>query len=213
MIVTEELLAPYRKDGGPIVLGGHSQSLASLRPNLFTPTDEAFRLDWSNHTHTGTPRIAREKLEIILVLAFARSVPVLKPGREWLALYHQCGGYSCTGEIMIATRLTPRASVLSTLQLVAREGFFAESGRFDRSQLLASRIASYVAALASIGLDCEGTWRYLAESLYPIDATQDNLCLVAEDAPDLNSVADWKGFVRARYTVDPVIFFMTENSD
>jgi hypothetical protein len=210
MIVTEELLAPYRKDGSPISIDGISQSLLRHHgTNLFTPTDVAFRSDWANHRSAGIAGISRERLEIILVLAFTRSVPVLRPGREWLALYHQCGGGSCECETMIATRLIPRASALSTLQLIAREGFDAETGHFDRSQVLASRIANYVATLARIGLNCEGTWRYLTESLYPIDATQDNLNRVAEDAPDLESL----GLPRARYAIDPVIFFMTENSD
>jgi hypothetical protein len=79
--------------------------------------------------------------------------------------------------------------------------------------VLASRIASYVAALAQINLDCECTWPYLTESLYPIDATQDNLNRVAEDAPDLESIAEWGGFLRARYSANPVIFCITENSD
>jgi len=209
MIVTEEMLAPYRKDGGPVSIDGIFQSLLRLDTNLFTPTDVAFRSDWANHRSAGIPGISREKLEIILVLAFTRSVPVLRPDREWLALYHQCGGGSCECETMIATRLAPRTSVLPTLHLIAREGFDAETGHFDRGQVLASRIANYVAALARIHLDCESTWRYLTESLYPIDATQDNLNRVAEDAPDLESL----GLPRARYAIDPVIFFMTENSD
>lgn len=214
MIVTEELLAPYRKDGSLISIDGVSQSLLRYRgTNLFTPTDVAFRSDWANHRSAGIGDISSEKLEIVLVLAFTRCVPVLRADRAWLALYHQCGGYSCECETMVATRLTPRASVLSTLQLIAREGFYAETGHFDRGQRLASRIVSYVAALARIGLDCESTWPYLTESLYPIDATQDNLNRVAEDAPDLDRLVDWKGLVRARYAIDPVIFFMTENSD
>jgi hypothetical protein len=214
MIVTEEMLAPYRKDGGPISIDGISQSLLRDRgTNLFTPTDVAFRSDWANHRNAGIAGISREKLEIILVLAFTRSVPVLRPDREWVALYHQCGGDSCECETMIATRLTPRISVLSTLQLIAREGFYAETGHFDRGQRLASRIVNYVATLARIGLDCESTWPYLTESLYPVDATQDNLNRVAEDAPDLDRLADGKRFVRARYAINPVIFFMTENSD
>jgi hypothetical protein len=212
MIVTEEILAQYRKAGGPLGIDGRS---ASRLPDSikFTSTHEAFRSDWANHRSPGSRSISKERLEIVLVLAFVGTVPALRPGREWLALDHQCGGYSCLHEVMIATRLIPRPSVLPALQLIARDGFYAETGHFDRSQLLASRIASYVTSLARIGLDCECTWRCLTESLYPIDATQDNLNRVAEDAPDLDSIAEWKGFGRVRYSNDPVIFFMTENSD
>jgi hypothetical protein len=211
MIVTEEILARYRTAGGPVGIDGRSAS--RLPDSIFTSTDEAFRSDWANHRSPGSRSISKERLEIVLVLAFVRTLPVLRPGREWLALDHQCGGYSCAHEVMIATRLIPRPSVLPALQLIAREGFYAATGHFDRHQLLASRIASYVTSLARIGLDCECTWRYLTESLYPIDATQDNLHRVAGDAPDLDSMADWKGFSRARYSDNPVILFMTENSD
>jgi hypothetical protein len=213
MVVTEEMLAPHRKNGTPITLGRHKQSLYDRLPNLFTATDKVFQSDWSNHRSPGSSSVLVERLEVVLVLAFARSVPVLLPDRKWVGLSHQCGGYSNTGEIMIATRLTPRASVLPTLQTIAREGFFAENGHFDSGQVLASRIASYIAALGQIGVDCESTWRYLTESLYPIDATQENLTRLAEDAPDLATIANWSGFIRARYANDPVIFFMTENSD
>lgn len=112
---------------------------------------------------------------------------------------------------MIATRLTPRHSVLPSMRAIAREGYYAEAGHFDRGQLLASRIANYVVALKRDGLDCEATWRYLTESLYPIDATQENLNCVAQDAIDLHAMVE--GLLQARYIRNPVIFFMTENSD
>jgi len=116
MIVTEEILRPYRSKGG------HVNIVHRSFPNIFfTHTDDAFRFDSDNATTPENPHDPKETPEIVLVLAFTRSVPVLKPGREWLALDHQAGGYSCENQTMIATRLTPRASVLPSLQLIARE--------------------------------------------------------------------------------------------
>jgi hypothetical protein len=207
MILTEEILAPYRLKNGPVRIDGGSP----LPPNFFTPTSRAFH--WANLTALENPRDPKERFETVVVLAFTGSAPVLKPGREWHGLDHQCGGYSCEHQRMIATRLDPRPSVLSAMRLIAREGYGAETGHFYRSQLLASRIATYVTALQRLNLDYECSWRYLTESLYPIDATQDNLNRIAEDAPGLESVADWKDYVHVRYSSDPAIFFMTENSD
>jgi hypothetical protein len=204
MIVTEEILKPYRLKGSPVNIVHRP-----LPDIFFTPTHNAFRFDSENPTTPENPHDPKHTLEIVLVLAFTRNVPVLKPGREWLALVHQAGGYSCETQGMIATRLTPRPSVLSSLQLIAREGYGAE----NRHSLLSSRIVSYVAALTRIGVDCECTWSFLTESLYPIDATQRNLDQVAEGAPDLETISDWKFHSRARYCSDPAIFFMTQNSD
>ena len=129
-----------------------------------------------------------------------------------MALQHQCGGYSCEQQVMIATRLTLRRSIMEPLRSIAREGYFAETGHFDRDQLLASRLTTYLKSLSNLGLDCECTWRMLTESLYPIDATQKNLNLVAEDVLDLKSLAQWH-YPPVRYLSEPVILFMTKNSD
>lgn len=212
MLVTEEILAKYRENGSAVRLDGGAGS-PRLPANLFTHTGLEFASEWSNGVSSATFDAMRERLQIVLVLAFTRSVPILKPGREWLALEHQCGGYACEQQRMVATRLTPRASVLPALKRIAREGLYAESGHFNRRDILASRIADYVASLASMGLDCEASWGYLSESLYPVDATQKNLNRVAENGPSLELLADWSNVVRARYSKDPVIFFMTENSD
>ena len=191
MVVSEEILAPLRVEGGVLSVGG--RSAPPVPHNFFTPT-------------------VLEKFELLVVLAFTRYLPVLKPGREWLGLVHQCGGHKCEQELMVATRLTPRPSVIPTFEHIVREGF-AANHFYRGAPVLASRFVSYVAKLTSIGLDCECTWPYLTEGLYPIDATQDNLDRIADDAPDLETIADWKGFLRARYSDDPVVFLITENSD
>jgi len=183
-----------------------------LPPEFFTQSSEVFELERPspNEEASSDPK---EALEIVAVLAFTRHAPVLRPGREWLAIDHQCGGYACEQQRMIATRLNLRPSISSEMLRVAQVGYFAESGHFNRDSLLASRIAAYIAALARIGLDCECTRRFLTESLYPVDATQENLNRIAEDAPDLDSIAHRNGHSRARYSDQPAVFFLTQNSD
>jgi hypothetical protein len=207
MIVTEGILAPYRGKNGKLLVTrtGYVSPYESppLVPHgLFTSTFKAFGENWPSSGNRG----------IILVLAFSKSVPILRPGREWLALVHQTGGYLCEQTGMIATRLEPRRSILPKLESIARDNFFADSGRFDRADLLASRIVSYFTALKAIDLDCECTWRNLTEGLYPIDATPENLNRITENPPDLDSIAFWD-HPRARYSDEPAIFFLAENSD
>jgi hypothetical protein len=214
MIVTENALSPYRTKRGILrISGGDAVYDNSFLPDrFFTPTDLVFRSDWSGPAGKDV-RDPKQTLEIVLVLAFTGWVPILKPSREWFALEHQCGGHSCASVRMIATRLRSRQLVLPTLRQIAREGYNAETGHFDHHQLLASRIAAYVATLAKIGVDCECTWRHLTESLYPVDATQANLERVAQDAPDLGSIAEWEFFPLPRYSANPAILFMTRNCD
>lgn len=112
---------------------------------------------------------------------------------------------------MLATRLKARPSIYPSLRQIARNGWAAEGGRFNRIDLLASRISEYVAALKQIGVDCECTWRYLTEGMYPIDATDDNINYLAEDAPKLSELA--VNYARARYDSNVAIFVLAENSD
>jgi hypothetical protein len=204
MIITEEMLSPHRSKSGFL-------SVQSIPPELFTETHDAFRPDWPDPDDMSGLVEAGAELPIVLVFAFAQHVPVLKSGREWLALSHQSGGLLCEHQLFVATRLKPRSSVVPPLQRIAREGFGAENGRFSSSDLLASRIANYVAELKRIAVDCECTWPYLTESVYPIDATNDNLARVAEDAPTLGDLA--VAYEPARFDNNPVILCLTENSD
>jgi hypothetical protein len=201
-------LKSYRATNGNLPIGRHVHGTRGpgLPDRFYSNTRDVFRSNWPN------PEPEQEKPEIILVLAFAASAPVLNPEHEWLALDHQCGGFVCAHRRMIATRLVPRASILQALRSIAREGFDAENGFFGPTNLFASRIASHVQSLTRIGVDCECTWPYLSESIYPIDATQANLNRVAEDELDLQSIAKWP-YPEARYHSDPAIIFITQNSD
>lgn len=211
MIVTERMLAFYRTAGRPLSLGWPCpRDVPGVPFEFFSDSEMFLGSFWGTGSDGEDP--ARD-LQAVPVLAFTRSVPVLRPGREWVALRHQAGGYSCEKVLMIATRLEPRPALKPALDAIVREGYFAEDGRFDRHDILASRIAWHVKALAGLDLDCESSWRLLTESVYPIDATQDNLDRLAVSAPVLDEIADWTRSIRVRYSRDPVILLLTRNSD
>ncbi len=208
MIITEQDLSPYRKATRLATIHSASPAQRPTIPSSFFGTSLAeLAPGWT------TPVNPPADLQIVLALAFVRAVPVLQPGRQWVALTHQCGGYSCEQLSMIATNLSPRPALWPVLKEITREGFAAENGHFYHGSILASRIAAYVGRLKKLNLDCEATWPLLTESVYPIDATQENLNRIAQDAPDLDSIADWTDYPRARYNPNLAILLLTENSD
>ncbi len=213
MIVTEEMLAPYRTDGRPLSISFPFQRDAARVPSSLFSDSETFLGSFWRMQPSSDGENPAQGLQAVPVLAFTRSVPILKPGREWMALDHQAGGYCCEHVRMIATRLEPRPSLKPALDAIVREGYFAEDGRFYKFDILASRIAWLVKALAALDLDCESSWRLLTDSVYPIDATQENLERLAVSAPVLDEIADWTGVIRVRFSDDPVILLLTENSD
>jgi hypothetical protein len=204
MIVTEEILSHYRSSDGGL-------AVKNIPARWFACALDAFRTEWRHIPDLSTSLTAKALLEVVVVFAFVRDVPVLKLGRDWLALKHQCGGLLCERQYMVATRLKARPSIYPSLRQIARDGWAAEDGRFSRIDLLASRISNYVAALRRIGVDCECTWRYLTEGVYPIDATDDNLDCLAEDAPKLSDLA--VNYAPARYDSNVAIFVLAENND
>jgi hypothetical protein len=203
MIIYEENLKVMRDSKGFFCVD------ARLLSDFISYVDKDFDLKWYDRSNN------EDEFDGVLLLAFTKFVPPLKPVRQWHAIRHQHGGYGCHHIEMIATRLVPRPEVLPVLKSIAREGCGAEGGRFDQDNLLASRLISYASMLNEVGLNCECSWRHLSESLYPIDATQENLQRIAEDAPELDDLADWThmDFLRARYSPSLAIFYIVENSD
>ena len=70
MIVSEEDLKPYRNEYGTMPLRGSRYNLNPLPKNFFADTKQVFRDDWPDSPNP------LENLEIVLVLAFAGSVPI-----------------------------------------------------------------------------------------------------------------------------------------
>jgi hypothetical protein len=206
MIVTEKVLSRYRDKG--------KVPVSRLPSALFTRTSDLFFRDADSPLSSWpTEDEERQAIHVVPVLAFLHTVPVLAGNRELIALQHQCGGYHCLQVAMIATLLTPHPSFKEKLDQIGRQFYFAQHGQLEPGNMLASSIAAYVTALSAIGLDCECTWRRLSEGLYPIDCTQENLNKIARDAPSLDMLADWRGFTRARYSMDPMILLLANNSD
>lgn len=206
MIVTEEVLSRFRDKG--------KVPVHRLPSNLFSHTGDLFFRDNVVSPHQfPTEEEERRAIHVVPVLAFLQSVPLLSNDREWIALHHQCGGYQCLQVAMVATTLTPNATIKNGLDNIGKQFYFAQHGQLEPGNMLASSISEYVTALNEIGLDCECTWRRLSEGLYPIDCTQENLNKIASNAPSLDMMADWRGFTRARYSIDPIILLLANNSD
>ncbi|MDR9808365.1 hypothetical protein [Rhizobium hidalgonense] len=206
MIVTEEVLSRFRDKG--------KVPVRSLPSNLFSHTGDLFFRDDVVSLHQfPTEEEERRAIHVVPVLAFLQTVPPLSNDREWIALHHQFGGYHCLQVAMVATMLTPNATIKNKLDNIGKQFYFAQHGQLEPANMLASSISEYVTALSEIELDCECTWRKLSEGLYPIDCTQENLNKIASDAPSLDMMADWRGFTRARYSMDPIILLLANNSD
>jgi hypothetical protein len=203
MIITEGELSRFRSGKTDLV------PIKKLSPRSFTLTNCVFESEWPQRD-PNAPWTEPDH-EIVIVFAFTEWVPVLKSGREWFALDHQCGGLLCEHLHMIATRLQPRPAIYPLARQIAQEGWGADNGRFDSFDLLASRIAWYLTALKRIGVDCECTWRLLTEGVYPIDATDANLHRLVEDPPELSDLA--LNYSPARYDPNPAILILADNSD
>lgn len=206
MFVTDEVLSRFRDKGRVPV--------RSLPSNLFSHTSALFFRDDVVSPHQfPTEEEERRAIHVVPVLAFLQSVPPLLNDREWTALHHQCGGYHCLQVAMVATMLTPNPTIKNQLDNIGKQFYFAQHGQLEPGNMLASSISEYVTALREIELDCECTWRRLSEGLYPIDCTQEKLNKIASNAPSLDMMADWRGFARARHSVDPIILLLAKNSD
>jgi hypothetical protein len=222
MIVDESFFGPLRS-----MFGGTKQELPLLSPSvrdigfdkwaqlrrslpkkLFTPTHEIFADDLPEPTDYGDA--GRGKLEIVLLLAFLRHIPVLAGGHRWLALDHQSGGILRHHPQFIARRLMPRASIYPALRKIARDRW--PSGPGDRYSMGdASQAARLRSDLGKLGMDCEHTSYCLDESVYPIDATPAALGVVTDESLTLSGlIANFdQGFERRNLA----IIILTTNSD
>src|SRR5262249_34823732 len=141
------------------------------------------------HELCSTPgRASAETLEIVLFLAFTHSIPILRSDYEWWGVYHQAGGIATRPFRFIGMRLTLRASIYGAVRQIARDRWHAKRGNLYTERVTARDIAAYSAALENIGLDCDFSYPHLMESVYPIDAVQDNLDRIAENAPLLREL-------------------------
>jgi hypothetical protein len=213
MKITREMLEAYQDKGRAVIATRSSLYRPTLLPDsYFTSSGELLGGRWHYPKDIGN---SRKTLQVVPVLAYTSTVPLnLNPEREWLGLQHQCGGHSNIQLRMIATVLKPTEAIFPKLNQIARDFFYAETGHFDREQLLASTLAAYINALSGLGLDCESSWRQLIESVYPIDPTPENLLKLTGDWTEVAALMAKELTQRVRYSFgDPYIFLLTENSD
>lgn len=215
MRISREMLEPYANYGMAAIKSPHrswSRNSPELPESFFTPSNDLFGSRWHSPKDVGDNR---KTSQVVPVLTYTSTVPLtLNPEREWLGLQHQCGGHSNSQLRMIATVLKPAEAILPKLNQIARDFFYAETGHFDREQLLASTLAAYIDALSGLGLDCESSWRQLTESMYPIDPTRENLLKLTGSSKEVDALMAKELAQRVRYSFsDPYIFLLTENSD
>lgn len=197
MKFAEEQLSTFRDRHGYL-------STRRMPDDMFTFSENIFIDDW--------PKISgmrsRDKMEIVTLLAFTDTVPPLAAGHQWLAIEHYGGGSERNLYKLIAIQLKPRPEIYAALRQIAHNRLFKVIRPYEQT---ASEICTYCHDLSVLGLHCELTWRLLTESLYPIDATPENLEKVALDAPCLNDlvVGEW----RCRYGEGPAIIVLAQNSD
>jgi hypothetical protein len=206
MIVTEDMLTPYRVDGFARLWSSRKDQGNCLPDRYFAHTETLF---WSEWHPDGDAK--RQSHTVVPVLAFVDSVPVLNPSYEWMALQHQCGGSSTSQVRMVATRFTPRSEILPHLNMIASEFYFAETGHFHKGNehvpQIAELISRYHVRLEDLGLDCKVSRDVLQEAIYPIDASQSNMNKLAATPVDMSAV------FQGRDTLNPVILLLSSNSD
>lgn len=157
-----------------------------------------------------------DTLEIVVVLAFWTKIPRLPANREWFALRHQAGGHSCEQYHFVATRILPRSSLYPALRQVARDRCPGGRAGWDGSHFCAAELAVnpdevelYRSEMAKLHLTYTGSW--LTESIYPFDATPENLRVITDERLEMHDF----GLI---YPDDvkntgAVFLVITENSD
>ncbi len=153
------------------------------------------------------PQLGDGSGAVVALLAFTHAFPRLSPDVEWDAIAHQSGGLACNHPRFIGTPLSLRPEMRERLEALAARYFEAHRGHFYQGSLGASDVIAYAAALADLGLHCERSYSLLEEGVYPIDATQEHLDLLAVDAPQCAGLVDDSNYGGL------TIIVLAENSD
>jgi len=131
----------------------------------------------------------------VLVLAITQRPDFLrefnfKLTRQWLKVQHQTAGYACHQVYMDATILKPREP--EKLHILNRE--YSDSCINMWGLTLDDAVTYRQRIIDLFGVDCNDTFHYLEEGIYPIDATQENLKKLCKDRlpKDLDNLIDWQ---------------------
>lgn len=112
-----------------------------------------------------------------------------KPTRKWLPIQHQTAGYACHQRYLDGFILNPRnPERLKLLNDVYLDSCINMWG------LVLSQVNEYNKRIQELlGVTCEFSFMDLEEGIYPIDATQENIKLLAKDKlpKELDNLVDW----------------------
>ena len=128
--------------------------------------------------------------DIVALLAYTEHLPPLNDAFEWLAVEHQSGGYACQHPVFVGVRLFLRPTVHSALRKLAKVYHGYDHGQFGIADKSAKDICEYNSRLGELGLHCNYTYPWLHEAVYPVDATKENLSVLASSPPILDQLGD-----------------------
>lgn len=105
------------------------------------------------------------------------------PGREWVRLQHQTSGHACGQVYMWCNFLTPRPENIAAIYEIERSWYDTDLGAWNVSL---DELLKYRKMLnEKLGVDCNWSHSDLAEAIYPIDCTVENLRkLCLDEIPD-----------------------------
>lgn len=150
-------------------------------PALFTPSWTFFPSELGDTFGFGG---------VVAILGFTKLLPKLAPELDWFAIKHQSGGYACSHPRFVGVRLALRPTITAHLEVLANDYRGHKNGYFSLTDKSTTDIEVYNARLKLIGLNCEFTYPWLHEGVYPIDATPEALSRLTNTPPDLEQFGD-----------------------
>ena len=106
-------------------------------------------------------------------------LPALPEGFSYTAIANQTTGVSCAHKYLVGVRLEVSQSIAASITAFSERDGHDCVGLYRHSL---GELAAYDALLRSLGLSADTCWEHLAEACYPIDATDDNVRALTQDA-------------------------------
>lgn len=109
-------------------------------------------------------------------------LPALPGGFSYIAVANQTTGVACAHKYLVGVKLGISKAASSVAKALAafpdRDGHDCV-GLYRHSL---GELSAYDALMRSFGLSADSCWEHLAEACYPIDATDDNVSALTQDA-------------------------------
>lgn len=106
-------------------------------------------------------------------------LPALPEGFSYTAIANQTTGVSCAHKYLVGVRLEVNQTIAASIAVFSERDGHDCVGLYRHSL---GELAAYDALLQSLGLSADTCWEHLAEACYPIDATDDNVSALTQDA-------------------------------